>query len=528
MDVFAFLARSSTAVALCVCMEGAASAVTLNPRGIGQVLIYPYYTANAGNDTLLSLTNTTPHAKALRVRFAEGENGRDAFSLNLYLAPYDMWTAAITHGDSTIASVGVRTSDASCTVPDVADATDLSGEGVTFSTDAFSGSNADSGGTSASRTAEGWVEVIEMGTLVDFSPSAVAAGMTTAGAMQTRDCASLAAAWGAGGYWTQDAATDLVNPTGGLYGAGFVVNVQQGTIFGYPAVALDDFRADPLDNPRGSTASVVLHAAPGDAHPNLGDALTDPTSHLAEADVVAGGPVAAVYNAPDHAIDAVTATLMASSIFDDYTTDASIGASTSLVFTYPTRRFYTDPALAGAQAILPFTQLFGGIRANTPSEVIPYGFNDREGGNTAIINCGADACTTRLQSPGTSVEILNLGAGASTIFGSALDMGFDDAGSSPLFYSPSGSITFLPDGANRVSDFLPGGAFFPGNGLPTARLMRPALGDKYFAGLPAIGFAVQNLVNGSVSAGVLANYSSVTPHRSISTCYVAGSSAPCG
>ncbi|HEY6984872.1 MAG TPA: hypothetical protein VH375_02230, partial [Rhodanobacteraceae bacterium] len=153
-------------------IEGTASAVTLNPQGIGQVLIYPYYTANAGNDTLLSLTNTTAHAKALRVRFAEGENGRDAFSLNVYLAPHDMWTAAITHGDSTGASVGVRTSDASCTVPDVADATDLAGDGATFSTDAFSGANADPGDTSASRIAEGWVEVIEMGTLADFSPSA--------------------------------------------------------------------------------------------------------------------------------------------------------------------------------------------------------------------------------------------------------------------------------------------------------------------------------------------------------------------
>jgi hypothetical protein len=159
--------------------------------------------------------------------------------------------------------------------------------------------------------------------------------------------------------------------------------------------------------------------------------------------------------------------------------------------------------------------------------VIPYGFNDREGSNTAIINCGVDVCTNRLQSPGTSVEVLNLGDSASAIFGSSLAMGFDSPGSSPLFYSPSGSIAFEPDGANIVAEFMPGGPFDPGAGLPSARLMRPALGDKYFAGLPAIGFAVQNLVNGNVSAGVLANYSSVVPHHSISACYVKGSSAPC-
>ncbi|HKE47551.1 MAG TPA: hypothetical protein VKB52_05770, partial [Rhodanobacteraceae bacterium] len=42
------------------------SAVTLNPRGIGQVLIYPYYTVNRGQDTLVSLVNTASIAKLVR------------------------------------------------------------------------------------------------------------------------------------------------------------------------------------------------------------------------------------------------------------------------------------------------------------------------------------------------------------------------------------------------------------------------------------------------------------------------------
>lgn len=523
MPLHRLFSCSSILFALFVCVAAPASAVSLNSQGLGQVLVYPYYTANAGNDTLLSVTNPTPHGKALRVRFAEGENGRDAYSLNVYLAPFDAWTAAITHaGAGADAPAGVRTSDASCTVPDVAGSTDLTGGGAAFSMAAFSGANSDPGGSSASRTTEGWIEIIEMGSLVDESPSAVSAGMTSPGETQTRDCAALVAAWAAGGYWAQDANTDVLNPTGGLYGSAYVVNVEQGTIFGYSAVALDDFRVDPADSPRGSTASVVLHTPAGNADPNLGDALTDPTAHLAQADAFADGHIAATYTAPANAVDAVTAVFMAAAIFDDYATDTSIGATTNLVFTYPTRRFYTDPAIAGAQPVLPFTQLFAGIRANSPTEVIPYGFDDREGSNTAIINCGVDACTNRLQSPGSSVEILSLGDGAQAIFASALEMGFDSPGSSPLFYSPSGWITFLADGANEVSEFMPGNEFYSGNGLPALRLMRPTLDGKYFAGIPVTGFAVQNLVNGNVQNGVLANYSSVTPHRSTSACYVAG------
>ena len=35
-----------------------ASGVALNPRGLGQVLIFPYYTVNKSQDTLLSIGNT--------------------------------------------------------------------------------------------------------------------------------------------------------------------------------------------------------------------------------------------------------------------------------------------------------------------------------------------------------------------------------------------------------------------------------------------------------------------------------------
>ena len=43
-------------------IAGTAQAVNLNPDGLGQVLIYPYYTTNGGNQTILSVVNTTDAA----------------------------------------------------------------------------------------------------------------------------------------------------------------------------------------------------------------------------------------------------------------------------------------------------------------------------------------------------------------------------------------------------------------------------------------------------------------------------------
>ena len=66
-----------------------ASAVNLNPDGLGQVLIYPYYTVNegvAGNNlsTMFSVVNTTDQGKAVKVRFVEGYNSREVRDFHLY------------------------------------------------------------------------------------------------------------------------------------------------------------------------------------------------------------------------------------------------------------------------------------------------------------------------------------------------------------------------------------------------------------------------------------------------------------
>ncbi|RFC32888.1 MAG: hypothetical protein DID92_2727745120 [Candidatus Nitrotoga sp. SPKER] len=92
------------------------AAVHLSDNGQGQVLIYPYYTTRAGQDTYLSVLNTTALSKALKVRFYEGKNGRDVLNFNVYLSPYDIWTAAVVN---TADGAKLVTADKSCTAPTI-------------------------------------------------------------------------------------------------------------------------------------------------------------------------------------------------------------------------------------------------------------------------------------------------------------------------------------------------------------------------------------------------------------------------
>ncbi|MES2932272.1 MAG: hypothetical protein V4805_02125 [Pseudomonadota bacterium] len=59
-----------------------ASAVNVNSNGLGQVLIYPYYSVRGGMDTYVSVVNTTASAKAVKVRFTEGKNSREVLDFN--------------------------------------------------------------------------------------------------------------------------------------------------------------------------------------------------------------------------------------------------------------------------------------------------------------------------------------------------------------------------------------------------------------------------------------------------------------
>jgi hypothetical protein len=86
--------RGLVAACLACAAVPAAQAVMLDQHGLGQVLVYPYYTVNRGQDTLLTLVNTAGVGKAVRVAFREAYNGRETLAFNLFLSPRDAWSGA--------------------------------------------------------------------------------------------------------------------------------------------------------------------------------------------------------------------------------------------------------------------------------------------------------------------------------------------------------------------------------------------------------------------------------------------------
>jgi hypothetical protein len=157
-----------------------ASAVNLPANGLGEVLIFPYYTVRDGWQTTFSIINTDErNIVAVRFRMIEGMNSRDVRDFTLILSPGDMFAGVIEDNGSGGAQIRRSPTDTTCTSPYFAP-----GSSVSLSTDAFSGtttlpngntvSDTDGGTTSADRLREGYILAIVMGQSPVVGPAATA------------------------------------------------------------------------------------------------------------------------------------------------------------------------------------------------------------------------------------------------------------------------------------------------------------------------------------------------------------------
>jgi hypothetical protein len=322
-------------------IAGTAQAVNLNPDGLGQVLIYPYYTSNGGNQTLLSVVNTTDSSKAVKVRFLEGFNSREVLDFNLYLSPWDVWGAAI-YDDSGVPTLGII--DDSCTVPYLFG--DFGGKQAFL--DLAYNDNAlfsnDGGPTGIARAAEGHFEMIEMGTVIDDSVSDMSIRHVTHEVLDDDDevidtfwapgdCDELVEAWTRNadysdkGRWTVDATEDMTRNSGGMFGGGSIVNANNGTMYSYDAIAIQGY--DKTDGQR--------HEEPGTIHPSLNEGSEN------YATVFFGVPTnQAVTTHYPRPVGAISSLFMHEHIMNEYTINEILGASTEWVITFPTKNFYVD------------------------------------------------------------------------------------------------------------------------------------------------------------------------------------------
>lgn len=310
------------ALVAALCATAAAHAVNVNPNGLGEVLLYPLYTAEEGNLTAVHITNTTDAIKAVKVRFLEGMNSRTVLDFNLYLAPYDVWTGGVIQ---TAEGAALISDDQSCMTGASSD--------QPFVTSQFDGSVVVPNTTltrrdsvhGADRTRLGHAEVFEMGEVdpavwIVAAPTPVTAGeaIMRGASDLPGNCDAIRSAWGAGGVWSANPSAGLSRPTGGLSGTATIINVEKGIEFSAEVTALDNFSTAPL------------HRPPGDASPNLSDSVRSAGFANGSSRTYKKG------------IDAVSAVLMKESIRNDFVHGAGLNAKTDLVITYPTKAFYIN------------------------------------------------------------------------------------------------------------------------------------------------------------------------------------------
>lgn len=363
-------------------IAGTAQAVNINPDGLGQVLIYPYYTSRGGNQTLLSVVNTTEDAKAVKVRFLEGYNSREVLDFNMYMSGYDVWVAAI--ADDGAGTPTLYIPDSTCTVPYLFEQ-DSDGDGVgeqAFLPFGYTGANADGGPTTIDRAAEGHMEMIEMGNVNNETETAKRLGSASAATHiptedgpRPRDCQQLVDNWtqfgvGPNGMWVQDRRLDIDRGNGGLFGGAAIVNANNGTMYSYDARAIQGFENRTVTAP-GTGLPVTplnanLHFVPGDIQPSLND------GSRRDATVFFGEPLAqAVTLIYPRGVDAVSAVFMKENIMNEYNIQDELNAFSEWVITFPTKAFYVDPTMAPTAAFFIPDVSDAGCRGWDPGEPYP-------------------------------------------------------------------------------------------------------------------------------------------------------------
>jgi hypothetical protein len=455
------------------------AAVSLNPEGLGQALLYPYYTVRAsqGNpfNTYISVVNHAGDAKALRVRLREGRNSREVLSFNLYLSPYDAWTAALV---PTAEGGRLVTTDRSCTDP-VIDAT-----GIDLSASSFQGANDDANGSGPDRTREGFLEILEMATLTGTSAAAVTQGSNAI----PSNCAAIRTG------------TPLVAaPTGDLSGTLTLINVASGLDFTVNATALSDL------------ALVPFYRPPGDPYPSFEASEILPTSIVRDASFI-------YQSRWERGVDAVSAVLMRQSWTGEYVLDEPTQSLTDFVLTLPTRQSYV-----GAQAaVAPFnnvsrwspTCLESGTSLGEPMSALYVDRESRRGidDNLCEMVCPPPDDHHAVCAASAVARVLNGAAHAASpsppIRSSVLastTLGLNGARVRVAASFPNGWIALRPSG-NQVTS-LPGSQRIDSTGAVHT-------GRHRYHGLPGIGFAVRTFSNGTLACAAGAcqgNYGGAFP-----------------
>jgi len=518
----------------------AAATLELNPGGIGHIGLIPYFSTQAGNATLFSITNTdTVNGKAVKVRFRSAANSDDIFDFTLFLSPGDIWTANISR-DAATGGSRLVTTDNSCTLP----ATGVLNRG--FVTDRLPASF--TAAQKAEWTSEGYVEVLTMADVPPTYTDGVArpttpgsATLSSANALYTttKHNSSGVAACDATvlGTLLTDKPTeaDLVaagfdTPTTGLYTNAFIINT---------ANALMSWSNESTAVQAVTTATGVAARGRVVFAPQTNDTVTQTIATLTADPLLAGGTnslgaavpasiVALQFDFPDLSTPYVdvnplattgagspaaqatrlSGSLATTSVKNDYSTLAAIGSKTDFTFSLPTRRYHAAVnynAVAASGAVASATQ-YTAPAAGGASYFIPQ--NTSLSGNLLCVNpvgTGSGSGTTVVSAFDRSERTLTSSNGAVVSPGTAT--------AGLRFCGEVSVLTINNDGTAPSGKGVLGATVAVQNVFTSFQegWINIATGGTGF-GLPVLGSAYTSAV-GSPANGVSTNYSWAFKHK---------------
>jgi len=334
-------------------------AQTVERTGTGQVLIFPYYTVNDDWVTTINVTNTSDSTLAVKFRLRESKNSRDVLDFTVVFSPYDVWTAWLQQDPETGATQ-IFTNDNSCTSPVKSVV-----NGATANPIAYSGSQADGGGSGLGRLRDGYVEMLVMGEapVVDITQpnGGYPADTVPFNAWHTdgipEDCAAVDQAFIATDNWDQqsaltgrngtpDAAADFVQPASNpLKGNISWLKLGTGAGAGSTALAVSDWAQGNL---------VTAQSFPWFLEPTFVTNATPWTLNAA-------------------ALTTFEDAINVESAFNEWASVTATGAITEWVLTFPTKAYHVD-------------------KFNTQIQAAVNSF--RNGGGD-VVSCASDALSDR-------------------------------------------------------------------------------------------------------------------------------------
>lgn len=539
--------------------------LAVSESGVGQILVVPYFTAQAGNTTAFHLTNTDDKfGKAVKVRFRGASNSDDILDFQVFLSPGDVWTASVAQGDDGLAKLS--TSDNSCTLPRSIKETGT----VKFA------KNRLKDGADNAETREGYIEILNMadidyqkhyvsttgkktvaedaGKVKITAGTAVSALYTatkhaTSGAtVGTAPCTStvldglkdILPEYNNGlvsGTTTFDAkmtdssiaeAQGLLKPTGKLAGAWYIINVANSTTYSGAATAINDKAA--------AANHLNLYS------PQMARSVASRTNGLASADplLVSGLIDLYDYDLPDlstptstgvtnaaEQTQGLTTAISATKVSNDFLQDPALTATTDWVLSMPTRR-YMVAANYKAVGTSKTPYAVAGVTATASADT-------KTVSTFAVPAAGEFAgATAAVDATEKAYRVFNTVAAGTTLFGSkpgattynaknqicavAKSQVFLDREEQSIVDGPVASPGETPvvNVCGEVSVLTFGGSSVLGSSLTNQALApeyKYGWGSITFdAAVPVLGAAFQKAVNPAASAGMVGNYGITWPH----------------